>query len=175
VGRNELRDRRFEDLFRFDYPQLVAALRLVTGDDDRAREAVDEACARACERLARGHEIEVLGAWVRVVAFNVARDSHRRRRSERIVKDRIADLGSRATPDVSTAVAASVDVQLALGSLARQQREIVVLFYFLDHSVDAIAAELSIPAGTVKAALHRARVSLRSVLGDRAHSEGRTG
>lgn len=44
-------DRRFDDFYVFDYPKLVSALRLVTGDDDAARDAVDEACARAWERL----------------------------------------------------------------------------------------------------------------------------
>ena len=66
-------DRRFEDFYLFDYPRLVGALRLVTGDDDAARDAVDEACARAWARLQRGHEIEVLAAWIRVVACNSAR------------------------------------------------------------------------------------------------------
>jgi DNA-directed RNA polymerase specialized sigma24 family protein len=54
VTEGGLRDRRFEDFFVFEYPRLVGALRLVTGDTDRARDAVDEACARAWERLSRG-------------------------------------------------------------------------------------------------------------------------
>ena len=172
VGRWDLRDRRFEDFFRFDYPQLLAALRLVTGDDDRARDALDEACARACERLARGEEIETLGAWIRVVAFNAARDSHRRRRSERAARERLKARAA-TNGDASAEVALSLDVRTALATLDVRQREVVVLFYFLDRPVDAIADELAIPAGTVKAALHRARAALRVVLDDRhPRSEG---
>lgn len=173
VGRGELRDRRFEDFFRFDYPQLVTALRLVTGDEDRARDAVDEACARACERIARGKEIETLGAWIRVVAFNAARDSHRRRHTERTARERLQARPA-ADADVSADVARSLDIQTALATLDRRQREIVVLFYFLDRSVDAIAQELAMPAGTVKAALHRARAALRVVLDDRGLRSGGT-
>lgn len=54
----------------------------------------------------------------------------------------------------------SVDIHRVLARLPRRQREVVVLYYFLDQSVDRIAAELEIPAGTVKAALHRARAAL---------------
>lgn len=170
VGRWDLRDRRFEDFFRFDYPKLVTALRLVTGSEDRARDAVDEACARACERLAKGKEIETLGAWIRVVAFNAARDSYRRRRSERAARERVQARTASDTemPDV----ALSLDVRAALAGLDGRQRKIVVLFYFLDRSVDEIAQELAIPSGTVKAALHRARAALRAVLDERAPSPG---
>ena len=44
---NEMSDRRFADFYVFDYPKLVSAIRLITGDADAARDAVDEACARA--------------------------------------------------------------------------------------------------------------------------------
>jgi DNA-directed RNA polymerase specialized sigma24 family protein len=44
-------NRRFDDFYVFDYPRLVSALRLITGDADTAREAVDEARVRAWERL----------------------------------------------------------------------------------------------------------------------------
>ena len=64
-------------------PRLVAALTFVTGDADLATDAVDEACARAVERLGRGREIDVLEAWIRVVARNVALGRLRRLKSER--------------------------------------------------------------------------------------------
>ena len=47
------------------------------------------------------------------------------------------------------------------------EREVVVMHYFLDQSVESIANELEIPAGTVKAALHRARTRSRGSLADR--------
>jgi len=169
------RDERFEDFFVFEYPRLVGALRLVTGDADRATDAVDEACARACERLARGRTIDVLGAWIRVVAFNVARDKHRRRRSERLSRDRVASRRGDDAAELGTTVAMAVDVQTALARLPRQQREVVVSFYFLDHPVETIAVDLEIPTGTVKSILHRARAALAESLGDGARGAGKVG
>jgi RNA polymerase sigma-70 factor (ECF subfamily) len=53
-----------------------------------------------------------------------------------------------------------------LEGLPRQQREVVVLHYFLGLSVDAIADELRVPSGTVKSVLHRARAALAERLVD---------
>lgn len=160
-------DRRFEDFYLFDYPKLVAALRLVTGDDGSAREAVDEACARAWERLRRGDDIDVLGAWVRVVALNRARGGFRRGVSERRARARLEARTIATESDLPGAIADAIDVRAALAQLPRRQREVVVLFYFLDESIETIARELQVPPGTVKAALHRARSVLAQLLAER--------
>jgi RNA polymerase sigma-70 factor (ECF subfamily) len=62
---------------------------------------------------------------------------------------------------------------VALALLPRRQREVVVLFYFLDHPVEAIALDLDIPRGTVTSALHRARIALAGLLGEDVQSAGR--
>jgi RNA polymerase sigma-70 factor (ECF subfamily) len=111
----------FDDFFLFDYPRLVAALVLVTGDRDVATDAVDEACARAWERVRRGTEITSLVAWVRVVALNIARGRFRRRATERRARERLLAL----TPPASTADAeAALDTRRALAVLPRRQREV---------------------------------------------------
>ena len=158
-------DRRFEDFYLFEYPKLVGALRLLTGDDATARDAVDEACARAWERMHRGEEIESLGAWIRVVAMNGARGGLRRRASERRARARI-EARPVPTVDLPGSIADAMDVRRALVELPHAQREIVVLFYFLDQSVATIARDLRIPEGTVKAALHRARALLAELLAE---------
>jgi RNA polymerase sigma-70 factor (ECF subfamily) len=154
---------RFDDFFLFEYPRLVGALGLVTGDRAAAADAVDEACARAWEQLRRGKEIDSLGAWVRVVALNVARGRFRRHLRERRA---CAALAALPVPDGTRDTDLALDTRRALAVLTRRQREIVVLHYFLDLSVDDIAAQLEIASGTVKTTLHRARTVLAEVLGD---------
>jgi RNA polymerase sigma-70 factor, ECF subfamily len=161
-------DDRFDDFYVFTYPRLVAALAFVTGDPDLARDAVDEACARAVERIGRGREIDVLEAWIRVVARNVAFGRLRKRKSEGRARRRLeasAMVADEALP-VSD-LAAALDVRAALLLLSQRQREVVVMHYFLGESVDAIADELGIPTGTVKSALHRARAALAESLTDK--------
>ncbi len=157
-------DDRFEEFYLFSYAKLVASLAFVTGDQELAADAVDEACARAAERLGRGRDIEVLEAWIRVVSRNVARGRFRRLGFERRARRKLVAAWVEAEPQIDTA--RSLDVRAALDDLPRQQREVVVLHYFLGLSVDAIADELRVPSGTVKSALHRARAALAQRLAD---------
>jgi RNA polymerase sigma-70 factor (ECF subfamily) len=55
-------------------------------------------------------------------------------------------------------------VHRLLAGLSRRQREVVVLHYLLDQSVAAIAGELDIAEGTVKATLNRARTALSTAM-----------
>ncbi len=158
-------DERFDDFYVFGYPRLVAALTFVTGDADLATDAVDEACARAIERLGKGREIDVLEAWVRVVARNVAVGRLRRLKSERRARRKLDATARADAAEPPGDAAAALDVRAPLQRLSRRQREVVVLHYYLGESVEAIAAELAIPAGTVKSVLHRARAALAEILG----------
>jgi RNA polymerase sigma-70 factor (ECF subfamily) len=158
-------DGAFDEFYRTDYPRLVAAIGLLIGDLDLARDAVDEALARAWERMGRGESIDCLPAWVRSVALNVVRGRFRRRAIERRVRSRIA---ASALRDSSTPHAGlegiGVDVRRALTTLPRRQREVTILYYFLDLSVEEIAGGLSVSEGTVKTSLHRARAALAPLL-----------
>ena len=59
-----------------------------------------------------------------------------------------------------------VDVERALGTLPRREREVTVLRYYLDLDVAAIATTLRVSDGTVKTLLHRARRHLAAALGE---------
>ena len=155
-------EQSFDEFYERDYAKLVAAVGFVTGDLDVARDAVDEACARAWECLRRGADIDVLAAWVRTVAMNYARGRFRRVAIDRKARARLAvvdDAGQAESID------ARLDVHRALATLPRRQREVCVCFYFLDCSVAETAATLGTSEGNVKSSLHRARQALAEMLG----------
>lgn len=52
----------------------------------------------------------------------------------------------------------------ALAALSDQQREVLVLRFFLDLAVPQTAELLSLPEGTVKSATHRGLAALRKIL-----------
>jgi RNA polymerase sigma-70 factor (ECF subfamily) len=155
-------DERFDDFYGHDYPRIVGALALITGSVDEAQDAVDESVARAWSRLRRGDDLENLGAWVRVVAVNVARGRIRTRVVERRARARLAAAADEISPIDSGLT--RVDVQRALVRLSRRQREVVVLYYLLDLPVAQVATELHVEVGTVKSMLSRARAALAEVL-----------
>jgi RNA polymerase sigma-70 factor, ECF subfamily len=142
------------DFLLSDYPRLVMALTMIAGSRTAAEDAVQEALARTWERSERGHPVESLAAWVRVVALNLARSRIRRAMAERRALARIP-----APPPTDGVVELDGALEL-LAVLPHRQREIAVLHYYLDLSVDDVAAALRISPGTVKTSLHRARHAL---------------
>jgi RNA polymerase sigma-70 factor (ECF subfamily) len=158
-------DDRIRDFVDGEYTKVVATVALVCGSVATAEDSVQEALARAWERLDRGDGIDRLAAWVTTVALNLARSQMRRWRSERRARDRLGPLRD----DLRDAPAASGEahaVREALRALPRRQREVTVLRYYLGLDVREIAAHLDIAEGTVKAMLFRARRSLAVTLGD---------
>ena len=158
-------DEEIESCVRAEYSRLVGVVAVVSGSRASAEDAVQEAFAKAWERARRGQEFEHLAGWVVTVALNHARSGHRRRSSERKAIERLA---ARPVADSASAVDDAAVVRSALSSLARRQRDAVVLYYFLDLDVATVANVLGISKGTVKSALARARRKLAVVLGERA-------
>ena len=162
TGGRGRRDREaFERFCTYEHKRLVGAVALVIGDVDVAADAVDEALARAWNRVRKGHDIDSLGAWIRVVAMNVAYDYHRKRALEARNLHRVADIKPAVHPQDDDL---SPDVTHALRDLPRRQREIAVLHFLYDLSVKDIAYELHLAESTVKSHLQRARNALYSAL-----------
>lgn len=144
-----------------DYARVLAVLTHACGDRGRAEDAVQEALASA---LGNVRPIEDLRAWVITAALNEVRTGARRRGAEHRAHVRAGwDRKVTATTDALPVDDALTD---ALRALPTRQREIVALRYLLDLSVAEVAALLGVRNGTVKTQLHRARATLRTVLGD---------
>jgi RNA polymerase sigma-70 factor (ECF subfamily) len=149
----------FEELYTSTFGRLVGQLFLVTGDLHEAEEVVQEAFTRAAGRWHRLRDYDVPELWVRRVAINLATDGRRR------VRRRLAVLAQLDADEVIPPI--SVDglaVASALATLSRRQRQVVVLHYLLDLPVGEVARQLSVPVGTVKSRLARARSALAAQL-----------
>ena len=142
------------------YPRLVAAVALACGSRPAAEDAVQEALLRAWERSEKGEEIESLEGWVTTVALNLARSGLRRIRSERRARARLGTSGVGEPP-----TADRIDVDRALATLPRRQREVAVLRYYLQLDTREVASVLGLNEGTIKSTLFRARVALAEALG----------
>ena len=153
-----------DQLVRFveaDYGSLVAALGLACGDRGAAEDAVQEALARAVIALRKGTTIDSLGAWVRVVALNLLRNRWRSLGRERRARERSRP----ETPTTaSDALEDVLDLQTAIATLSRRQREAVALYYRLGLNVAETAQAMKVSDGTVKTLLSRARSALAVAL-----------
>jgi RNA polymerase sigma factor (sigma-70 family) len=145
-----------EDVYRRRYVGFRNALATVTGSNDTARDAVQEAFARALrsQREFRGGSLE---AWVWRIALRVALDGRRRRERP------LAGLGEPGLlePERDPELAA------AIRALAPRRRLIVFLRYFADLSYEQIAEACGVSEGTVAATLAQAHEALAERIGRR--------
>jgi len=139
-------------LCRAEWPRLVGALSLWTGDRGVAEELAQETLVRVCQHWERVRDLERPGAWAHRVALNLARSEGRRRRVARRIQPRLAARVSLAAPDMADVLA----VRAAIAELPERERDAVVLRHFLDLSVDETAAAMGCPANTVKTLTRRA-------------------
>lgn len=160
-----LDDETIREFLETSYPRLVAAVALVAGSREAAEDAVQEALARAWERSDRAEPIDSLAAWVTRVSLNLSKSRLRRLRAEARAVERLRP------PREATERESRTDVERSLLRLARRQREVTVLRYYLGMDLKEIAATLGISEGTVKTQLFRARRALADLLGDGEQEE----
>ncbi len=67
-----------------------------------------------------------------------------------------------AIPDPTVAGTSRAELAAALGTLPEEHREVVLMRFVDDMSIEEIAGALGIPSGTVKSRLHRALETLRN-------------
>jgi RNA polymerase sigma-70 factor (ECF subfamily) len=149
-----------------EYARVVAAVGLITGNRQDAADAVQDALVGFLARPP-AREITNLAAWITVVASNRARDIRRSRAAETraLARTGIDEL----TADAPQLEGLDVDVREALVALPDQQRQVCVLHYLLDQSVEQVAEGLGVSTGTVKTQLHRARKALAARLRKEDH------
>jgi RNA polymerase sigma-70 factor (ECF subfamily) len=148
------------EFLRTDYARMTAAVALVAGNYSAAEDAVQEAILRAWERSERGEHIESLARWVATVALNLSRSGIRRLFAERRARERLTRNPTTSDPSADE----RLDVERAIASLPRRQRETIVLRYLLDMNTREVAETLGISEGTVKSSLARARTALATSL-----------
>ena len=156
----------FERFFAATSPRLVAVLSTALGDADLAREASQEAFARAFQRWPRVREMSKPDGWVYVTAMRVALRSRRTENRDNLnaiaIDGRVRDHGDE--------IARRVMVAELLATLTTRQRQAVVLRFAGDMTIDDVALAMGCAAGTVKATLHQALLKLRVEIGpDDAH------
>jgi RNA polymerase sigma-70 factor (ECF subfamily) len=153
-------DDGFDAYFLRNYGRLVAELHSIVGSVADAEDAVQEAFARASVRWERLRDYDHPDAWVRRVALNLAASSLRRSRRRLVAYRQVGVPPPAPPPGEDTVVLAQ-----ALGRLRRRHREVLVLHYLAELSVEEMARVLRIPVGTVKGRLFRARAALERELG----------
>jgi RNA polymerase sigma-70 factor (ECF subfamily) len=148
----------FESFYRSHYTRLAQALLLLTRSEALAEDLAQEACARVLSRWDRVREMDSPDGYLFRTALNLFRKKARR---PELPIPPISGL----SPDHAAPVAERDRVLRALEALSRRQREAVVLVDWLDMATEDAARVLGLQPSSVRVRLHRARATLRDILG----------
>ncbi len=152
-------DTAFEYLFN-RYRDAIHRLfvQRLTGSDD-ADDLLQETFIKVYINLHRYSANYTFGQWVYTIARNTFVDYVRRRQDDLPIDERFKAPASAApTPEESVInLQQRSQIEYYLEQLTPRYRQLIVMRFFEEYSYEEIAAKLTLPLGTVKTQIHRAR------------------
>lgn len=160
---------RLTELVRQHTPGMRALASRVLGSAEEGEEVVQEAWVAVWRGRARIPESGVSVPWLRGVVLNLCKSRIRKRSRRTRLSRKWAENSTPPSADSQTPVEARIllsQVLDAVMELPRLQRDVVLARYMDGLSTREAAEALDRAEGTVKAALHAARQTLRASFGD---------
>jgi RNA polymerase sigma-70 factor (ECF subfamily) len=151
------------------------AYRFLRSEAD-AEEVAQDAFVRAWRALPEFRGDAAFSTWLYRIVVRRAMDraaTLRLRRERETSLEDVEGVGggggvaAEPSPDAESGGRDTRRIESMMEVLSEAQRAVVTLFYFEDHSVEDVARLLSLPTGTVKTHLSRARAVLRREWGRR--------
>ncbi len=144
---------------RYERKILMLQQRL-TGERALAEDLTQETFLRAWQKLGTFKGSGSFGGWLASLGYNVFRAHWRkhRRQTEEVPLDDL-ELSAPAQDETGSA-----DLDRLLGLLPRQDQVIMTLSYAYGLSNTEVGQVLDMPAGTVKARIHRAKAKIRGTV-----------
>ncbi len=143
-------------------PRLRRHARRALLDPDAADDAVQDAWLAIAKGLKRLDDPSRFAGWAFAITTRRCVDEIRRRQRRRALAQ--VEARTAAIPAAADDPDQGLDLAAALTRLPPDQRLLVSLFYGEDLSVEAIAAALHVPPGTIKSRLHAIRQSLKTLM-----------
>ncbi len=152
----------FDTFVRTTYPGLVGVATALTGGVADAEDMVQDTMMKAFVRWDRVRDYEHPQGWAHRVLVNRCVGWWRRQRTE-------ARYLARLRREEAVTAGPSPDALVfweAVRRLPVRHQQVVALYYAADLTVDEVAGVLTVPSGTVRSDLTRARAALTTLLGD---------
>lgn len=156
-------DDRFERIFSEHYRKVYSLALRMTGSREDAADATQEAFIRVHKGLAGFREDSSISTWIYSIAANVCRTALKKRRPSTMQQELDEDVAD-PCPDFAKRVADRDALERGLLLVPEDLRICVLLSDLAGFSYEEISEALSIPLGTVKSRVFRARKKLIHVL-----------
>ncbi len=160
-----------ENLIRSYGDEVLRVLYLYVKDMDVARDLFQDTFVKVHLKLGEFRNASHIKTWIMTVAINTAKDYLKSAYNKKVtVFSQLEDEEGRQPEiaDKKTGVEQAVikneeckQVRRALMSMKQEFREVLICVYYLEMSEEETAKSLSIPKGTVKSRLSRAKAELK--------------
>ncbi|CAH1224580.1 hypothetical protein PAECIP111893_05148 [Paenibacillus plantiphilus] len=132
-----------------------------------ALEAIQETVCRAWLKRRDLKQPKFFATWLIRILINVCTDELRNRKKRTVVDD-VNRYGGKGQEqqwhDLAGAAAISLDMSHAVDQLSDHYRNVIILKYYEDMTITAIAELLNKPDGTIRTWLHKALKQLHSFM-----------
>jgi RNA polymerase sigma factor (sigma-70 family) len=159
----------FDELIARWHGPLWLYIRRISGRDEEAQDILQDVWVRVIRGVARVRDGSRLRGWLFGITRRVLMDRLRRQYAVPPASEVDTDALA-AEPEPSDREASFEALDAAIETLPVIEREVLTLFYLRDLSLAEIADALSVPVGTVKSRLFRARRMARTVMQKEAES-----
>lgn len=153
----------FRTVGRHELDRAYRLAGFILGDAREAEDATQDALLRAWRRQSSLRDLGSAQPWFDRILVNVCRDRLRRRRPSVRWAD-VGEGGALAPSDPFAALLARDALLRGLSGLSPDHRVALILRYWADLPVEAVADRLGIPTGTAKSRLHYAIQALRAAV-----------
>lgn len=143
-----------------EMPGLNRYALTLTSDREEARDLVQDCVEKALRSWSSWRGDGALRAWLFSIMHNLFVNGVRKRARWRLVVSD-GDIERAATPETQMDALYLKDLQCALESLSRDQREVLFLIVSEGLTYEQTAQAMKVPVGTVMSRLSRARDALR--------------
>lgn len=160
---NDSRRALFEAYYRRTYAVAFNILRR----RENAEDITQDAFIKAFQSLHQLQDGSKFGAWLAVIASNLARNYLKREKRILLTDEESPVIGDSERDNTEEEALRSLEIERvrkAIKTLPPEQYQVVVLQYYHDMRVEDIASMLGIRPGTVKSRLFRARKRLAAEL-----------
>jgi len=137
---------------------------LMIRDQDRARDAVQNALLRAWRDLPTLRDPDRFDAWLHRLLANACIDVLRRDRRHRLDVAITDTSPMPVVTDPAAAIADRDELERGFRRLDPEERAVIVMHHYLDLPLPEVAATLRIPLGTAKSRLYRGLDQMRAAL-----------
>ncbi len=161
VKKNDNNSRR--QLFEAYYKKTYAVAYNIMRNRENAEDITQDAFIKAFQNMHQLKDGTKFGAWLAVIASNLARNYLKREKRINYTDKEVTDYGALEIDHTEESALRTLEIERvrqAIKNLPPDHYQVIVLQYYYDLKVEEIASMLKLSSGTVKSRLHRARQRL---------------